>query len=886
MKTIRTILLTTVLLVGTVALQAQQVNTLYFLRNAPQRQFFNPALMPVSEGYILLPALGYTSLWIGTNSIAISDLVYRENGQTVTTLNSSSNRLLSSLYNSNLVGADADVNILGFGSRTKKNGYWYGGIDLHADLGVQLPKSLFETFMGPNGLSVNLNQPFNVQNLGLSSQIYASVYGGYAREINEHWTVGGKLKVLVGGAQLNMKANKAQITAINDPNKGPQQLNIDANIGLDASALGINLAQVINNADPSTKGWMDRIPTELDNQLKAKGAYIPSGYGAAIDLGFTYTPVKYVQISAALTDLGFIYWGKGVTSSIGMNTTFDGLDIKMHAADGQIDTQDMQQQINDQVNALKDAATIATPTAQPLVRMVRSRLNVGVDAQFWDNRVGVGVLSRTTLYNQRLYEELTLGGFFAPVNWFNLALSYSFINGHWGNIGAGISLAPYDGIMLTLAADYVPTSFVNIGNINVDNGQTLAQKANMNEVWAPYKTPGVNVALGLAIVWGTNKKRDSDKDGIADKWDMCPATPRNVRVDKLGCPIDSDGDGVPDYLDVCPGTPIEAYGMVDSVGCVLDTDSDGVADYLDLCPSTPLEARGSVDENGCARDGDHDGVPDYRDDCPNTLPEAIAYVDEHGCDKDSDNDGVPDYLDKCPNTPAEALGFVDENGCPIDSDNDGVPDYRDQCPNTLPEAVPFIDENGCDKDSDGDGVPDYLDECPRVPGAASNKGCPQIKREIKTILNKAMSGIQFETGKSIIKPNSYGILDKVAQIFTENPEYIVEIQGHTDNVGKSELNMALSDARAQAVRNYMLKKGIAPERMTAHGYGDTMPIADNATKAGRAKNRRVEFKITFEEVKEEMVDDLQQDAPVKIQETVVINDTAKIMITDDPVETK
>ena len=295
--------------------------------------------------------------------------------------------------------------------------------------------------------------------------------------------------------------------------------------------------------------------------------------------------------------------------------------------------------------------------------------------------------------------------------------------------------------------------------------------------------------------------------------------------------------------------------MVDPSGCMIDTDIDGVPDYLDLCPDTPEEARASVDENGCTRDTDHDGVPDYRDDCPNTLPEAAAFVDEHGCDKDSDGDGVPDYMDKCPDTPEEAYNYLDERGCPLDLDEDGVPDYKDKCPRTVIAARAHVDTCGCDKDSDLDGVPDYLDECPLVPGVKENKGCPQVKRAVTTLLKKAMSGIEFETGKAIILKKSFPILNEIASVFIENKDYIVEVQGHTDNVGNPDVNMFLSEKRAMAVRDYLIKQGVDANRLTAHGYGSSMPIADNTTNAGRAKNRRVEFKITFEEVHFEVIND-------------------------------
>ena len=196
---------------------------------------------------------------------------------------------------------------------------------------------------------------------------------------------------------------------------------------------------------------------------------------------------------------------------------------------------------------------------------------------------------------------------------------------------------------------------------------------------------------------------------------------------------------------------------------------------------------------------------------------------------------------------------VDKKGCPKDGDGDGVPDYLDECPDTPEKAIGFVDAKGCELDSDGDGVPDYKDECPLVPGIKENKGCPELKREVRQLLQKAMQGIEFESGKATIKKKSYPLLDQIANIFIENSNYIIEVQGHTDNTGNPELNKTLSDKRAHAVMDYMLNKGVEAHRLSAVGYGQDQPIADNKTKAGRQKNRRVEFKISFEEVHYETI---------------------------------
>jgi outer membrane protein OmpA-like peptidoglycan-associated protein len=272
---------------------------------------------------------------------------------------------------------------------------------------------------------------------------------------------------------------------------------------------------------------------------------------------------------------------------------------------------------------------------------------------------------------------------------------------------------------------------------------------------------------------------------------------------------------VPDYYDKCPDTPKEAYSSIDADGCPLDTDGDGVFDYLDKCPDTPYQAYGTVDKVGCP--------------------------------KDTDKDGVPDYLDKCPTTPEAERNNVDTLGCTIvivqpiqiDSVVDTV---------AVPVVVAKLDTIAVvrDIDTDGDGIVDRLDRCPQLAGVASNGGCPEIKKEVRVIFQKALQGIQFETAKFIIKPLSYVILQNVARVLSENPNYMVEIQGHTDNEGLPEKNQILSENRANEVREYLISKGIDAKRLTSNGYGQMRPIAPNSTIDGRAKNRRVEFVVSFE----------------------------------------
>jgi OmpA-OmpF porin, OOP family len=303
-----------------------------------------------------------------------------------------------------------------------------------------------------------------------------------------------------------------------------------------------------------------------------------------------------------------------------------------------------------------------------------------------------------------------------------------------------------------------------------------------------YHTVGLTFDLG--------KSKDADLDGVSDKKDNCPSTPSGVMVDEFGCPNDRDKDGVADYQDQCP------------------------------------ELAGSAGLNGCP-DGDADGIADKEDRCPDVAGPA-KFV---GC-PDTDNDGIADIDDKCPGT---TTGYkVDIAGCAIDNDKDGMVNEEDRCPDIAgPLAL-----KGC-PDTDGDGLSDADDRCPKVPGTAVNKGCPEIAKVDVQKITVIASKIFFETGSDKLKLESLSSLDELALILARNPEVNLTIEGHTDNVGEDAYNLELSQKRAEAVRAYLVSKGVSPSRLTAIGYGETKPVADNTKAAGRSKNRRVELKTAY-----------------------------------------
>ncbi len=411
-----------------------------------------------------------------------------------------------------------------------------------------------------------------------------------------------------------------------------------------------------------------------------------------------------------------------------------------------------------------------------------SRTSTTQDALPADREVSVMPMRARLVYNIPIggRSRLAIGGGYVRTR-----LGEFYDNSESGFTAlAGFKIGMGDHLILRLdgTMDYMTGSLIN--DATVDRNINYGARA------------------GLSLLFGGYGSKDRDHDGVLDVADLCPDTPRGAAVDTNGCP---------------------------------DTDNDGVRDNFDRCPDTPAGTR--VDGSGCpVKDSDNDGVLDDADRCANTP--AGQKVDATGCPLDSDKDGVIDANDRCANTPAGTA--VDATGCPIDSDGDGVTDAADRCPNT--PAGEKVDGQGCPaRDSDGDGVLDSADRCPDTPAGmlVGPNGCLVLFVEGKK--NVVLEGVNFVVNRAELTIDAKKILDFVAQSLNANTDVTFEIQGHASSEGSDSYNMNLSERRAASVRAYLQDKGVSASRMTSKGYGETQPIADNATEEGRKQNRRVEL---------------------------------------------
>ncbi|MEW5850747.1 MAG: OmpA family protein, partial [Myxococcota bacterium] len=369
------------------------------------------------------------------------------------------------------------------------------------------------------------------------------------------------------------------------------------------------------------------------------------------------------------------------------------------------------------------------------------------------------------------------------------------------------------------------------------------------ERFSPYNHSGeINATAGLDVFWihpyvgagvgvipgfGTPDFRVLGGIRLSTEWASLP------RNQPRPPPSDRDHDGILDPSDRCP----DEAGVVEHQGCPppppppppSDADGDGLTDDVDRCPQQAEDVDGLADDDGCAEeDADQDGLSDDVDDCPTEAGGAFV-------------DGCPHQL---PENAAELPPLSNQ-----DLDGDGVFGAEDLCADAAEDPDGFQDADGCpDPDNDHDGVPDATDQCALeaevINGNADDDGCPDKGRSLVVLRRDriiTVENIHFEPGKAEIRPSSFNQIDQVARYLLANPEMRLRIEGHTDYEGSDQYNMDLSQRRADAVRAYLVKKGVEPGRVVSVGYGRTRPISDNTTVAGREKNRRVEFIIEANE---------------------------------------
>lgn len=496
---------------------AQQINTLYFLQNTPIRNYLNPAFMPSTETYITLPIIGYSEFNVGNNSLTIRDLIYKVNNQTISFLNpnGSIDRFYGKLNPTTVIRTDLQSTILGFGIKNK-DAAWNFVINTKLNAMVGIPKDFFKLSL--YGTPNIVKNTYDFTTLQSDICAYTEFAFGYTKQLkDEKWTIGAKLKFLVGAANLSVSNSKIGIEA------GISKWSLQGNGSINISSP----LTVVPTSD--LQSLLVKTPTNLTDWFK------PSGFGAGIDIGAEFKFSENIHFSGAITDLGFIRWKKNAQNlNYSTNYTFDGV---AHINPGMdVNTiKDMYSSfttsntlLDSLSNAMRTATTLSS-SSNGFTTGTTAKLNLGAEYYLWSNYVTLGLLSRTFFFKKTITEEITSSVNIRPVEWLNGSFSYSLFNGAFSTIGAGIGLRT-GFIHWFIAADYIPLikTSVLLSDINAKYPSTSYS--------LPYKSKNYNIALGMTLVFGEKDKFENSALANREKglinsisYKSRPSTKTNIR---------------------------------------------------------------------------------------------------------------------------------------------------------------------------------------------------------------------------------------------------------------------------------------------------------------------------------------------------------------------
>lgn len=439
-----------IMMLCTLSANAQFLRTSYFMEGTHYRQQLNPALTP-TKGYINLPAIGAFNVAANSNSLGTQDIIdIIDNGDGFYNNQDFINRL----SNENRINVNLNTDIISFGWYKGKN-FWSFNVGARVDLGAQIPKSMFDFLhdIDKEGFNWN-NSKFDIGKEELNINAYTEVGIGFARAINERLTVGGKVKVLLGMGNLNLKVNNIKVDAnlpedisnINVNQIGGYHAKMIVDARLESSFKGMDLVENTNDPDPRNH-YID------DFDFNGFGI---AGYGGAIDLGVSYKILDNLTVSAAVLDLGLIKWSKGSTNiaTANGNVDYNGSDYAL-TPDG---LQQFKSDAESFLNRVESGDVLnyemlqlqKEDVAKSRTTSLHSTMVFGAEYSLLNNWLSVGALSTTRFTKPKTQTELTLSANIRPKSWFNAAISYSMIQSAGKSFGLALKFGP-----LFVGTDYM-----------------------------------------------------------------------------------------------------------------------------------------------------------------------------------------------------------------------------------------------------------------------------------------------------------------------------------------------------------------------------------------------------------------------------------------------
>lgn len=449
----RLVAIYSVILLGITSLWATP-NTLYFMEYLPYQSVMNPAFQPRCTTYVELPGISTISVYGNTGGLTLNDFVYVKDGNLVTFMHpdfGNKEAVYSKLMKSKGVDTELDVSLFGFGFRIKEKGYLSINASIRANATVGIPTDIVTLGMYGTQDTVNVNS-YSLD-VPLAMNAYLDLNGGYSHQINEKWTVGGRLHLLYGIANAQLKSENLIL------NLSQQEWSLSGNFKGNVSIPGVKFI-----TDESGK------VKEVKSSSFLKG--LGCSLGASVDLGALYKPIPELTVSLSVKDLGFIVWNTSATKVSGnIDYVFKGLSIDIDD-----ETDETTIEPNGTISAEESIYTT----------MMNGKIYAGVEYSFLKNMMSVGVVSKTSYNYNHWDEEVTLGYNLRPCSWFGLSATYSFISSGYNTLGLGLNLR-LPPLSFYVASDYTPLHYSADG--------------------IPYKSSAFNVQAGLVLTMGCKKKK-------------------------------------------------------------------------------------------------------------------------------------------------------------------------------------------------------------------------------------------------------------------------------------------------------------------------------------------------------------------------------------------
>ena len=461
------------------SLSAQEANTLYFIDKNPVRHQLNPAYQPEGKFFVGMPGLSSLNFSLGNNCLTFEDLFQGKTvdgeKRTVSFLSRYADdgidHFLDALDDRLRIYTDYDWMLLSFGYRIKEKHYVTFGLSNRADVQVTIPKAIPEVLLKGNP-DVDACKSFDIEDLMIESTLYSELAFGYSQAYNDKLTFGAKYKFLLGHANFRTHFDDLSLTI----GKDEWKLTGDGSIDMSAPSVEIteNEDGTIDDFDFSGGSFSD--------------FFGPSGYGSALDLGVSYKLLPELELSASVLDLGFIHWSRNLHSlQKKTDFVFDGVVYHIEDRDT-VDYFEEYEEILDHMYTVKSAESYTT--------WLTSKILLAAEYGFWDNRMSLGLLSKSSILKQRIYEELMLSANVKPWRIFSTSLSYSVLDGEWHNIGLATNFN-FGPVNYFLAMDRLPLKYAKGGGMII-----------------PTTTQGANFSMGLNYVFGYKPKKDEPSEKL------------------------------------------------------------------------------------------------------------------------------------------------------------------------------------------------------------------------------------------------------------------------------------------------------------------------------------------------------------------------------------